>query len=113
MSHRSSGCIRQRKRSCGHWQLTELRPVDPENPVRVYAKTKLVISHHVGGRAHEDAVELLTDTENRRDKSTELPISTSDDWDAYKNALLYGVEEQPEYEGREDHPIQRKCHRRT
>ena len=65
------------------------------------AKTKLVISHHVGGRAHEDAVELLTDTENRRDKSTELPIFTSDDWDAYKNALLevYGVEEQPEYKG--------------
>jgi len=87
----------------------------PKNPVRVYAKTKLVISHHVGGRAHEDAVELLTDIENRQDKSTELPIFTSDDWDAYKNALLevYGVEEQPEYKGREDHPIQRKCHRQT
>ncbi|KAF5434367.1 hypothetical protein C5S35_14415 [Candidatus Methanophagaceae archaeon] len=40
--------------------------------------------------------------ENRRDKSTELPIFTSDDWDAYKNALVdvYGVEEQPEYKGR-------------
>jgi len=110
VAHRSSGCIRQRKRSCGHWQLTGLRPVDPENPVRVYAKTKLVISHHVGGRAHEDAVELLTDIENRRDKSTELPIFTSDDWDAYKNALLevYGVEEQPEYKGRGRPPNPKK-----
>ena len=63
-------------------------------------KTKLVISHHIGGRAHEDAVELLTDIENRRDKSTELPIFTSDDWDAYKMLEVYGIEEQPEYKGR-------------
>ena len=34
-------------------------------------------------------IELLTDTENRRDKSTELPIFTSDDRDAYKNALRH------------------------
>ena len=74
------------------------------------AKTKLVISHHVGGRALEDAVELLTDMENRRDKSTELPIFTSDDWDAYKNALVevYGVEEQPEYKGRGRPPDPKK-----
>ena len=33
---------------------------------------------------------------------TELTIFTTDDWDAYKNALVevYGVEEQPEYKGR-------------
>jgi len=77
------------------------------------AKTKLVISHHVGGRALEDAVELLTDMENRRDKSTELPIFTSDDWDAYKNALVevYGVEEQPEYKGRGRPPNPKKVPR--
>jgi hypothetical protein len=76
------------------------------------AKTRLVTSHHVGGRALEDAVELLTDLENRRDESTELPVFTSDDWDAYKNALVevYGVEERPEYQGRGRPPIQRKCH---
>jgi hypothetical protein len=74
------------------------------------AKTKLVTSHHVGRRALEDAVELLTDMENRRDKSTELPIFTSDDWDAYKNALVevYGVEEQPEYKGRGRPPNPKK-----
>ena len=73
-------------------------------------RRKLVISHHVGGRAHEDAVELLTDIENRRDKNTELPIFTSDDWDAYKNALLevYGVEEQPEYKRRGRPPNPKK-----
>ncbi len=71
-----------------------LRPVDPENPVRVYAKTKLVTSYHVG----------------RRDMSTEHPIFTSDDWDAYKNALVevYGVEEQPEYKGRGRPPNPKK-----
>jgi len=53
-------------------------------------------------------IELLTDTENRRDKSTELPIFTSDDWDAYKNALLYGIEEQPEYKGRGGPPNPKK-----
>ena len=74
------------------------------------AKTKLVTSHHVGGRALEDAVELLTDMEDRRDKSTELPIFTSDEWDAYKNALVevYGVEEQPEYKGRGRPPNPKK-----
>ena len=74
------------------------------------AETKLVISHHLGGRALEDAVELLKDMENRRDKSTELPIFTSDEWDAYKNALVevYGVEEQPEYKGRGRPPDPKK-----
>ena len=45
---------------------------------------------------------MLAEMESRRDKSTELPIFTTDDWDAYKNALVevYGVEEQPEYKGR-------------
>lgn len=48
--------------------------------------------------------------ENRRDKSTELPIFTSDEWDAYKNALVevYGVEEQPEYKGRGRPPDPKK-----
>ncbi|MFZ2070954.1 MAG: hypothetical protein WAV32_05065 [Halobacteriota archaeon] len=78
------------------------------------ANTKLVTNHHVGGRALEDAVEMLAEMENRRDKSTELPIFTSDDWDTYKNALVevYGVEEQPEYKGTgKNRPNQRKCHR--
>src|SRR5450756_324575 len=66
------------------------------------AKTKLIISHHEGKRDFEDSVELIEDVEKKRDKSTELPIFTSDDGDAYKNALLevYGVPEQPEYTGR-------------
>ena len=55
-------------------------------------------------------IELLTDTENRRDKSTELLIFTSDDWDAYKNALVevYGVEEQLEYKGQGRPPNPKK-----
>ncbi len=45
---------------------------------------------------------MISDVEKKRDKSIELPIFTSDDWDAYKNALIevYGVPEQPEYKGR-------------
>jgi hypothetical protein len=45
---------------------------------------------------------MLVEMESRRDKSTELPVFTTDDWDAYKNALVevYGVEEQPEYKER-------------
>jgi IS1 family transposase len=66
------------------------------------AKTKLIISHHEGARDFEDSVELISDVERRRDKNTELPIFTTDDWDPYKNALLevYSVIEQPEYKGR-------------
>ena len=66
------------------------------------AETKLIISHHEGGRALEDAVELIADMESKRDKGTELPIFTSDDWDPYKNALIevYGLQKQPEYKGR-------------
>jgi len=61
-----------------------MKPDDPDELgtkwilVAQEAKTKLVTSHHVGGRALGDAVELLTDMENRRDKSTELPIFTGD-----------------------------------
>jgi hypothetical protein len=38
----------------------------------------------------------------KKDKNTELPVFTSDDWDPYKKALLevYSVQEQPEYKGR-------------
>ncbi len=66
------------------------------------AETKLVISHHEGNRDFEDSVELIKDVERKRDTNTELPIFTSDDWDAYKNALVevYCVEVQPEYKGR-------------
>ncbi len=41
---------------------------------------------------------------------TEHPIFTTDDWDAYKNALVevYGVEEQPEYKGRGRPPNPKK-----
>lgn len=66
------------------------------------SETKLVISHHEGNRDFEDSVELIQDVERKRDTNAELPIFTSDDWDAYKNALVevYSVEEQPEYKGR-------------
>lgn len=66
------------------------------------AETKLVISHHEGNRDFEDSVELIQDVERKRDTNAELPIFTSDDWDAYKNALVevYCVEVQPEYKGR-------------
>ena len=93
-----------------------LKPDDPDEVCTKYvlvaqeAKTKLVTSYHVGRRAFEDAVELLAEMESRRDKSTELPIFTTDDWDAYKNALVevYGVEEQPEYKGRGRPPNSKK-----
>lgn len=74
------------------------------------AKTKLIISHYEGKRDFEDSVELIEDVEKKRNKSTELPVFTSDDWDAYKNALIevYGVPEQPEYKGRGRPPTPKK-----
>ncbi len=53
---------------------------------------------------------MISDVEKKRDKSTELPIFTSDDWDPYKKALLevYGVPVQPEYKGRGRPPAPKK-----
>ena len=42
------------------------------------------------------------------EKSTELPIFASDDWDAYKMLAVYGIEEQPEYKGRRRPPNPKK-----
>lgn len=53
---------------------------------------------------------MIEDVDKKRDKSTKLPIFTSDDWDPYKNALIevYGVPVQPEYKGRGRPPNPKK-----
>ena len=57
---------------------------------------------------------LVFDLDTGSIATAATPIFTSDDRDAYKNALVevYGVEEQNTRDG-EDRLIQRKCHRQT
>ena len=53
---------------------------------------------------------LVFDLDTGSIATAATPIFTSDDWDAYKNALVevYGVEEQPEYKGRGRPPNPKK-----
>lgn len=73
------------------------------------AESRLLICHHEGGRTIEDAIALFTELEQKRAKSSLLPVFISDDWDAFANALLevYGIKETPEYKGigRKPNPV--------
>jgi len=61
----------------------------------------LLLFHHEGKRSTKDAIELFSEVEKMRDASSPTPVFTSDDWDAFEEALLnvYGKIELPQYKG--------------
>jgi hypothetical protein len=61
----------------------------------------LLLSHHEGKRSTEDAIDLFKEVENMRSPSSPIPVFTSDDWDAFEEALInvYGKIELPQYKG--------------
>jgi IS1 family transposase len=61
----------------------------------------LLLCHHEGKRSTEDAIELFTEVEKMRSASSPTPLFTSDDWDAFEEALInvYGKIEFPQYKG--------------
>ena len=72
--------------------------------------TRLFVSHVEGGRDTGHAVLLFEDVERKRDRSTPLPVFTSDNWDAYDEALItvHGETISPEYKGRGRPPLPRR-----
>lgn len=48
----------------------------------------MLLSHHEGNRSTEDAIELFKEVENMRSPSSPIPVFTSDDWDAFEEALI-------------------------
>lgn len=61
----------------------------------------MLLCHHEGKRSTEDAIELFTEVEKMRSASSPTPLFTSDDWDAFEEALInvYGKIEFPQYKG--------------
>jgi len=61
----------------------------------------LLLCHHEGKRSTEDAIELFNEVEKMRNASSPVPVFTSDDWDAFEEALInvYGKIEIPQYKG--------------
>ena len=61
----------------------------------------MLLCHHEGKRSTQDAIELFTEVEKMRSASSPIPVFTSDDWDAFEEALLnvYGKIELPQYKG--------------
>ena len=61
----------------------------------------MLLCHHEGKRSTEDAKELFTEVEKMRSASSPTPVFTSDDWDAFEEALInvYGKIEFPQYKG--------------
>jgi len=98
-----------------------LQPDDPETVGSVYTltainpDTRLLISHVEGGRDTDHVILLFEDVEMKRDRSTPLPVFTTDNWDAFDEALItvYGRTICPEYNGREDRLYQNVCPLRT
>ena len=72
-------------------------------------ESRMLISHHEGGRTTEDAIALFRDLEQKRATDKPLPIFVSDDWDPFAQALLevYGISEIPPYKGigRKPNPV--------
>jgi len=68
----------------------------------VKPSTRLFLSHTEGTRTTEDYTALFNDIENMRRIGSDLPVFTSDNWDAIKDALVsvYGFIFQPPYKGR-------------
>jgi IS1 family transposase len=67
----------------------------------IKSDTRLLLCHHEGKRSTQDAIELFSEVEKMRSASSPIPIFTSDDWDAFEEALLnvYGKIEIPQYKG--------------
>jgi len=68
----------------------------------VKPSTRLFLSHIEGNRTTEDYAALFYDIEHMRMMGSDLPVFTSDNWDAIKDALVsvYGFVFQPSYQGR-------------
>jgi len=68
----------------------------------VKPSTRLFLAHVEGKRTTEDYTALLYTIENMRSLSTGLPLFTSDNWDAIKDAITatYSYRFQPSYQGR-------------
>lgn len=45
----------------------------------IKADTRLLLSHHEGGRTVEDAIALFSNVERKRSLNSPLPVFTSDD----------------------------------
>lgn len=71
--------------------------------------SRLLVSHHEGGRTVEDAIALFNDLEQKRAEGSTLPVFVSDDWDPFALALLeiHGIKETPAYKGigRKPNPV--------
>ena len=67
----------------------------------IKSDTRLLLSHHEGKRSTADAIELFSEVEKIRSPSSPIPVFTSDDWDAFEEALInvYGKIELPQYKG--------------
>ena len=67
----------------------------------IKSDTRLLLCHHEGKRSTQDAIELFTEVEKMRSAYSPIPVFTSDDWDAFEEALLnvYGKIEIPQYKG--------------
>lgn len=63
--------------------------------------SKLFIAHHEGGHGIEDATRFIEKVEERNKNAGEPLLWTTDEWDAYIDALLevYGKWEEYEYQG--------------
>lgn len=64
--------------------------------------TRLFLSHVEGNRTTADYTALLYDIEHMRSMNSDLPVFTSDNWNAIKDALVsvYSYVFQPSYQGR-------------
>jgi hypothetical protein len=73
------------------------------------ADTRVFISHYEGKRTADDAIELFTDLERKRNPDGQIPLFISDEWDPFEEALLnvYGKAQQPPYKGigRKPNPV--------
>jgi len=67
----------------------------------IKSDTRLLLCHHEGKRSTQDAIELFTKVEKMRNASSPIPVFTSDDWDAFEEALInvYGKIETLQYKG--------------
>jgi hypothetical protein len=77
--------------AAGEGEKYALMACDPES--------KLWLSKHLGSRVSEDWEALFRDLASRLDEARPLPLITSDDWDAIKEALerVFSHEEKPSY----------------
>lgn len=68
----------------------------------VKPSTRLFLAHVEGNRTTADYIKLLYTIERKRSMNSDLPLITSDNWDAIKDAItsVYSYIFQPPYKGR-------------